>query len=438
MDKVRKFSFILFCLIVALGSILGAFSHAGEKQVVISVNGKDSGLVQVNAGQELNIVFTVDEGVLIKKIKTISDNALFESMLNQNLKADEFDRNEKKTEKAIKFEIPKELPSVKGKITVLVEFDDLEGNSNSETSEFELEITAGSNALNLVTKFMPKAAIRALLNQLTNYEVPRINPNLETKELELKDYEALGLTKQDFLKGVKPAIKEVAKVEKELSIDDAKQKGDDKFKENANKLSGDENPQVKISAKVFDVSASGKTIKKSKVLVSIPAQNDLLTEGNVVVFIPKEVAQSADKLSFSEQPEILQMDPIIKWSFENVPQGQVKDLAYTVDGDATKAIEASSAAAAAEHPGWFTKLILKLAQKFIGKGQWLRKPLTKGKLYIFDLTYMIMAQETITISKREYQKLKNLEKVDKELVERVKRSFEDVKHGRISEIKSKK
>lgn len=49
-----------------------------------------------------------------------------------------------------------------------------------------------------------------------------------------------------------------------------------------------------------------------------------------------------------------------------------------------------------------------------------------------------MAQETITISKREYQKLKNLEKVDKELVERVKRSFEDVKHGRISEIKSKK
>ena len=368
MDKFKRNSLIFLCLLYVLGSVYGAFAHAGEAKgghaVTVSINDKTEGLVQVNSGQELRIIFVVEEGVLVKKIKAISDNAIYDSMLNQFLTVEEFDRKEKKTETEQKFVIPGQLPSTKGKITVLIEYDDLEGNSNSETSEFELEITAGSDALNFLAKIMPKDAFKALLNQLTNYEVPRIDPNLQAKELDLGDYEALGLTKQDFLKGVKPKIVEIEKVEKQITIEDAKQKGDDKFQENANKLSGDENPQLKISAKAFTVSSGGKTITKSKVIVSIPAEQERLKEGEVVVYIPKEVASSADKLDFSEQPEILENDPVIKWSFENVPQGQVKDLAYTVDGDATKS--ETVAAATAEHPGWFTKLLLKIAQKFIG------------------------------------------------------------------------
>ena len=52
--------------------------------------------------------------------------------------------------------------------------------------------------------------------------------------------------------------------------------------------------------------------------------------------------------------------------------------------------------------------------------------------------------ETITIPKTEYrrlkdsyQKLKNLEKIDAELVQKIKRSLEDIKQGRITEWKKR-
>lgn len=54
-----------------------------------------------------------------------------------------------------------------------------------------------------------------------------------------------------------------------------------------------------------------------------------------------------------------------------------------------------------------------------------------------------MKQETITIPKKKYEELKkkaNLynKKVDWELVAQFRKSFEDIKHGRISEWKPKK
>lgn len=48
--------------------------------------------------------------------------------------------------------------------------------------------------------------------------------------------------------------------------------------------------------------------------------------------------------------------------------------------------------------------------------------------------------ETVTISKAEYENLKKKvqeAEVDYELVEKIRRSLEDVKHGRISEWKPK-
>lgn len=43
--------------------------------------------------------------------------------------------------------------------------------------------------------------------------------------------------------------------------------------------------------------------------------------------------------------------------------------------------------------------------------------------------------ETVTIPKKEYQQLKKKAEIDWELVQKVKRSFEDIKHGRIREWK---
>ena len=46
-----------------------------------------------------------------------------------------------------------------------------------------------------------------------------------------------------------------------------------------------------------------------------------------------------------------------------------------------------------------------------------------------------MEQEMIQITKKEYKKLKKLEKVDWELVEGFKRSLEDLKHGRVKRVR---
>ena len=43
--------------------------------------------------------------------------------------------------------------------------------------------------------------------------------------------------------------------------------------------------------------------------------------------------------------------------------------------------------------------------------------------------------ETVTITKSEYEKLKKKSQVDSELVCKIKRSLEDIKHGRIKEWK---
>ncbi|MFH1774294.1 MAG: hypothetical protein ABH874_04975 [Methanobacteriota archaeon] len=45
-----------------------------------------------------------------------------------------------------------------------------------------------------------------------------------------------------------------------------------------------------------------------------------------------------------------------------------------------------------------------------------------------------MAAETVTISKKEYQRLKRLEKMDRNLIEQLVTSLEDVKAGRIKRV----
>ena len=43
--------------------------------------------------------------------------------------------------------------------------------------------------------------------------------------------------------------------------------------------------------------------------------------------------------------------------------------------------------------------------------------------------------ETVTIPKAEYERLKKESEIDMELVNKIKRSLEDIKHGRVSEWK---
>ena len=49
-----------------------------------------------------------------------------------------------------------------------------------------------------------------------------------------------------------------------------------------------------------------------------------------------------------------------------------------------------------------------------------------------------MTTETICITKEKYERLQEKAKIDWEIVNKIKKSFEDVKHDRISEIKRTK
>lgn len=43
--------------------------------------------------------------------------------------------------------------------------------------------------------------------------------------------------------------------------------------------------------------------------------------------------------------------------------------------------------------------------------------------------------ETVTIPKAEYERLKKEAEIDMEIVDKIKRSLEDIKHGRVKEWK---
>jgi hypothetical protein len=45
-----------------------------------------------------------------------------------------------------------------------------------------------------------------------------------------------------------------------------------------------------------------------------------------------------------------------------------------------------------------------------------------------------MPSDTVTISRKEYQRLKRLEKIDRNIIEQLVESIEDVKAGRIKRV----
>ena len=50
----------------------------------------------------------------------------------------------------------------------------------------------------------------------------------------------------------------------------------------------------------------------------------------VIEKIPKELAPTVDEIYFSEKPDVLESDPLVMWSLEDI--NSTKELSYTVDG----------------------------------------------------------------------------------------------------------
>jgi hypothetical protein len=125
-------------------------------------------------------------------------------------------------------------------------------------------------------------------------------------------------------------------------------------------LKGKIHPDVKVTTNVFKVKLGDKEFTKSKIHISVPAEQHL-SKVNIVAIIPKEIAETAEAPDFSEMPLVLEADPVVKWAFKNIPQNQHKDYTFTVDGDAQNF--ETIAVASAKKPSWLARLIM----FFIGK-----------------------------------------------------------------------
>ena len=91
--------------------------------------------------------------------------------------------------------------------------------------------------------------------------------------------------------------------------------------------------EVRIRTEQFDISKNDAKVDKSRVSLILNATDDEIEAGELLVVIPKEIAESIDNVTFSEDPEILEDDPVVKWAFKNIPQGEYKEYSYTVDKD---------------------------------------------------------------------------------------------------------
>lgn len=118
----------------------------------------------------------------------------------------------------------------------------------------------------------------------------------------------------------------------------------------AAKLDAGEYESVRVQAqlKVYEVKTkSGQTKKVSQIELKYVADKDMEV-AKIIEVIPKDVALSASDLEFSVNPSrILQDDPIIEWTFNNVKKGESLAVNYVVNKELSS-IDSQTIAAAKE------------------------------------------------------------------------------------------
>jgi hypothetical protein len=220
--------------------------------------------------------------------------------------------------------------------------------------------------------------ILTLLNARKQGPPKRLIRDVTPDDLGPADLERLGISLDDYHKciallreGAKEAaaqycgrIKQVRQMRKNTTAEDEGGLADKIRRRIDLALNGSKTLDTEVDTRVFEISHGNNSIKKTRVTINIPARFTL-SQGGVVLYIPKELAQSADAIIFTDLPdEILENDPVVKWAFSNVPQDQYREYGFTVDGDAQNFDVVAKAAA--DEPSLLTRLILWIVGMFSG------------------------------------------------------------------------
>ena len=104
---------------------------------------------------------------------------------------------------------------------------------------------------------------------------------------------------------------------------------------------------ISKSMEVMSVKATAtqRTVVASRITLSISAAKDLKNV-DIIEAIPKTTASNVNEIKFSLQPTVLQADPVVRWSFDEIKAGEKKNISYTISKNLTK-LESISVASAA-------------------------------------------------------------------------------------------
>ena len=191
-----------------------------------------------------------------------------------------------------------------------------------------------------------------------NEIIDRINPeDLGVNEINPNDLEVLQVGEE---KESTPLINDdLVKVAEKLVTDEKAKKEIDNIGRMINK---GRVVHVKSSLKVYKVKSksTGKTTYISKITLTFTAEKDMKNV-EIVEVIPKSVASDVSEIIFNgEVPEILQSDPVVKWSFDSVKSGETKDLSYTIKKklDEIPSVTLAAAGVPKETGGWSWKKVI--------------------------------------------------------------------------------
>jgi hypothetical protein len=362
--------FILRKIITYLAIFALLISLVSAQDISVKINGNDiSEEIEITPNSELKIDTTIAPNTYIESVTAESKNEIIRQIIEEELKS--FERDERNPESEVKsrtVHLPSVLPGGTHKVSTTFKYSNANLESKEENKQFNFKVTSAgfSGAIvGILSGLISDDGASEVVDLITNRQVKPVPRELSNEEIRgIAD--ELGLTEED-IKNKNYNIEEVDRKEspQDSLVDQLITEIDNqKAKETLEEIRKSKTPDIKKELIVYKISTKDglKSAHQSKTIVGITHEKSL-NRIDLIENIPKTTAESADKLIFSEQPEILVNDPVVKWNFDHVPKGQTKEVSYTVNKKLDK-IESTSAAGGKE-PGFFANIIAKIIGMFV-------------------------------------------------------------------------
>ncbi|MEA3430606.1 MAG: hypothetical protein U9R08_05010 [Nanoarchaeota archaeon] len=351
-------------LMISLLLLILPLAYALE-DIEIKVDSAEIGSnIEFVPGTMVKVEIVKNNVLFIKNIDVDSENPVIEQVFYNKLSGIG-------THDSAIFEVPMEMPSGNFKTTLIFDYYDKEYVHKRYTKTTVIESEGGSGAAGGLSGLLSDEDAAELVNEQMNVQIERLDPELQHIELNKKDLLDLGIDVDDFVKGIEllqqgkrgeaakflPEINKVDSDKRTLVYE--KQEIETKM---LRQIKGKRHPDVKVVKNIYEVINDDKSIDKSKLTYSVTAEEENINGLELLLVVPKDIAKNVKMLDFSEEPEVIEEDPVIKWAFKNIPQGQTKDYSFTVSKDVQNFD--TLAAAAADSPSWLSKLIKKIVGVF--------------------------------------------------------------------------